>query len=296
VGWAEFFLLFFNAIGCKYIDMPLWGWKGRVHMKKSMVALALVALMVLTILLAGCGSEAVGTLQFKANGEDFVRQGFVSKDGWSINFDHIYVNLADVTAYQTDPPYDPHDAGEIEADVEVELDGSYTVDLAEGGEDAEPILVGQVVDAEVGHYNAISWEMVRATSGPAAGYSLVIMGAAVKGNQTIDFTINIEEEYGYACGEYVGDERKGIVEEGETADVEMTFHFDHVFGDVEAPMDDHINVGAIGFDPFAATAENGRVDIDLAGLQAEIAANDYQTLVETLPTLGHVGEGHCHCY
>ena len=24
-----------------------------------------------------------------ANGEDFVRQGFVSKDGWRISFDHV---------------------------------------------------------------------------------------------------------------------------------------------------------------------------------------------------------------
>ena len=32
-----------------------------------------------------------GTLAFVANGEDFVRQGFISKDGWAINFDQVLV-------------------------------------------------------------------------------------------------------------------------------------------------------------------------------------------------------------
>ncbi|GAG13434.1 unnamed protein product [marine sediment metagenome] len=138
--------------------------------------------------------------------------------------------------------------------------------------------------------------MVKASLGPAAGYSLVIIGTAEKDGRVMDFTINIDEECGYSCGEYVGDERKGIVADGGTADVEMTFHFDHIFGDVEAPMDDHLNVGAIGFDPFADIAEDGELDVDMAGLQDKLSAEDYQILVDTLPTLGHVGEGHCYCH
>ena len=266
-------------------------------MRKRAFVLALAVLFVLSSVLIGCAEEEVevGTLQFYANGEDFVRQGFVSKDGWSVNFDHVYVTLADVAAYQTDPPYDPHTGGYIDADVEVGLAGVYTVDLAERSEDADPILVGQVEDADAGHYNAISWEMVKATSGPAAGYSLVVVGKAAKDSQSIDFTISVEEEYEYSCGEYVGDERKGIVEDGGTADVEMTFHFDHIFGDIDAPMDDHLNLGATGFDPFAAIAEDGELDVDVAGLQGKLSAGDYQTLVDVLPTLGHVGEGHCYC-
>lgn len=267
-------------------------------MAKRLLVLALAALLAASIMLGGCSNseDEVGTLQFHANGEDFVRQGFVSKDGWSINFDHVYVNLADVTAYQTDPPYDPQSGGDVEAEVEVSLDSVYTVDLAEGGENAPPILVGEVQNAAVGHYNAISWEMVRASSGPTAGYSLVIAGTAEKDGQSIDFTIKVEKEYEYSCGEYVGDERKGIVEDGGTADVEMTFHFDHVFGDAESPMSDHLNIGAVGFEPFNSIAEGGKLDEDMAGLQAKLSADDYATLVDVLPTLGHVGEGHCHCH
>jgi hypothetical protein len=247
-------------------------------MKKLMLLLTITVLFTVSIILAaGCGG-ATGTLQFHANGEDFVRQGFVSKDGWSISFDHVYITLDDINAYQTDPPYDPHDGGAISGQVTIGLDGAYTVDLAEGGEDAAPILVGELTDVAAGHYNAISWNMVRATSGPAAGHSLVMIGTAEKDDRVIDFTINIDAECGYDCGEYVGDVRKGIVSEGGTADLEMTFHFDHIFGDYELPADDELNQGAVGFEYFIDYADGQTAVINMTEMH-----------------LGHVGEGHCHC-
>ena len=249
-------------------------------MGRALLVLGIAVLVVTGIVLIGCGgdSTAKGTLQFYANGEDFVRQGFVSKDGWSISFDHVYITLADIEGYQTSPPYEPHSGGVIESEVEVGLDGVYTVDLAEGGEDASPIFVGQVQDAEAGHYNAMYWEMVRASSGPAAGHSLVIIGTAEKDGRVVDFTINIDEECEYGCGEYVGDQRKGILQEDGIADLEMTFHFDHIFGDAETPMDDELNLSAIGFEPFADAIAGEPVDINMTELH-----------------LGHVGEGHCYC-
>ena len=81
-------------------------------MRKTAIALLLLSVLV-SALLVGCGTQDTGTLQFYANGEDFVRQGFVSKDGWSISFDHVYIHLADVAGYQTEPPYDPHSGGAL---------------------------------------------------------------------------------------------------------------------------------------------------------------------------------------
>ncbi len=246
-------------------------------MKKKVIFTA-IPLLILVMVLAGCpGGGATGTLEFYANGEDFVRQGFVSKDGWSIQFDHVYITLADIAAYQTDPPYDPQLDGDISGEYTVGLNGAYTIDLAEGGADAPPILVGKVLEAPVGHYNAISWKMARADSGPAAGHSLVMIGTAQKDGQIVDFVINVEEECEYQCGEYVGDERKGILSDGGTADLEMTFHFDHIFGDADTPLDDELNLAAIGFEPFAGGAQ-GKDVINMAEMH-----------------LGHVGEGHCHC-
>jgi hypothetical protein len=245
-------------------------------MKKLVLVLSIIVLLVTTTILSGCtGGGETGTLQFYANGEDFVRQGFVSKDGWSIAFDHVYITLANITAYQTDPPYEPHTGDSINGKVTVGLDQVYTVDLAEGGEDAPPLLVGEVPDAPAGHYNAIFWKMAKATSGSAAGYSLVMIGTAQKDGQTVDFTINVDDVCEYSCGEYVGDERKGIVTDGGTADLEMTFHFDHIFGDAETPPDDELNLGAVGFEPFTG---GGQVDLNMSEFH-----------------LGHVGEGHCHC-
>jgi hypothetical protein len=255
--------------------------------------------MVLAILVVGlltdCGAQETGTLQFRANGEDFVRQGFVSKDGWAITFDHVFVNLVDIAGYQTDPPYDPHTGGAVEAQVTTALEGTHTVDLAEGGRDAPPILVGQVADVPVGHYNANAWKMVNATEGPASGYSLVLVGRAEKDGQAVDFVIEVEDEYIYTCGEYVGDERKGILAVDGTTELEMTFHFDHIFGDAETPMDDDLNVLAPGFEPFAGVVGGGgALRTDMSGLQQSLSPADYQMLVDILPTLGHAGEGHCH--
>ncbi|NJN91351.1 MAG: DUF4382 domain-containing protein, partial [Leptolyngbyaceae cyanobacterium SL_5_14] len=72
-------------------------------MKKHLLTLAGLALILPVLLQACTGGETpqaetpetepaaessdqaageTGTLQIRANGEDFVRQGFVSKDGW----------------------------------------------------------------------------------------------------------------------------------------------------------------------------------------------------------------------
>ena len=264
-------------------------------MGKRFVIVAIAVLAALGTLVCCAPKPEKGTLQFNANGEDFVRQGFVSKDGWAITFDHVYITLADITGYQSDPPYDPHAGSDVKAKATAKLSGAHTVDLAEGGEDAPPILVGEVEDALVGHYNAVSWKMARASSAPASGYSLVIVGTAEKGGQTVDFTIKVDTEYAYICGEYVGDERKGMLQKDCAADLEMTFHFDHIFGDAETAMDDELNVAAVGFEPFAGAVEGGVLDTDMAGLRDGLSADDYQMLEDILPTLGHVGEGHCHC-
>ena len=52
---------------------------------------------------SACGpdvSRDTGTLVFTANGEDFVRRGFVSEDGWTIGFHAVFANVYGPTAYQ----------------------------------------------------------------------------------------------------------------------------------------------------------------------------------------------------
>lgn len=246
----------------------------------------------LALVLVACGQSDQGTLEFRANGEDFVREGFISKDGWEIVFDHLYVTLDEFTAYQSNPPYDPDTGTLPAAAVSVALDGPITVDLAEGDADAAPVLVG-TQPAPAGHYNALSWQIVPATDGAAAGAVLVIDGTATNESEVISFVLRLDEELTFSCGDFVGDERKGILETGSTADVEATFHFDHLFGDGDAPANDSINTGALGFDPLAALATDGTLEIDQAGLREQLAAEDYTLLTEILPGLGHTGEGHC---
>jgi len=261
--------------------------------------------------LAGCGSESPtatapeteptetasaegdrGTLVIRANGEDFVREGFTTKDGWEVQFDNVYVSLADITAAQTDPPFDPEAGGTLEAKAEVKVEGTQVVDLAEGDESADPVMVSEV-EAPAGRFNALSWRMVPAESGPSEGYTVWMQGTASKDGETIPFAIKVNEELAFTCGDFIGDERKGILAADEEADLEATFHFDHLFGDGGAPPDDSINTGALGFDPLAALATNGTLDVDSAALQAGLSEEDYTTFLAILPSLGHVGEGHC---
>ncbi|MBD2156590.1 DUF4382 domain-containing protein [Leptolyngbya sp. FACHB-16] len=237
-------------------------------------------------------SDETGTLVIRANGENFVRQGFVSKDGWEISFENLYVTLANITAYQTDPPFDAEAGTELKAVQEVTVAEPQTVDLAAGDETAEPIQVAKL-DAPAGRYNALSWKMVNAPSGSAAGHTLMLVGTAAKDGQTVKFTMRLDEELAFVCGDFVGDERKGILEGGKNADLEATFHFDHLFGDADAPMEDDLNQGALGFEPFAAIAQNGTVDVTSADLQSQLTSEQYTQLLEILPSLGHVGEGHC---
>ncbi|MGH3089104.1 MAG: DUF4382 domain-containing protein [Rubrobacteraceae bacterium] len=261
------------------------------RMKALLALWAVLAPMIL----GGCGetSSGAGTLEVRANGEDFVREGFETKDGWEMSFDHVYVTLFDITAYQSDPPYDPDRGEEVEAGEEVVLEGPYTVDLAEGGADAATIEVGTVEGAPEGLYNALSWRMAEAETGPTEGASVMVIGTARKDGESIDFILPVNEEYDYICGEFVGDERKGVLEDGGAAYLEATFHFDHIFGDGEAPPDDDINTGAIGFEPFAELAGDGSLEADLQELELELSPEDHELLEAELPTLGHTGEGHC---
>lgn len=234
-----------------------------------------------------------GTLQLVANGEDFVRQGFVTKDGWRIDFDHVYVTLDDITAYQTEPPFDPDKSGELKSTQKVTLlEEPKTVDLAEGGGDAHPITVA-TQKAPAGTYNAMSWQVVEATKGPASGSAILLDGTAKKEGRTVDFVISLDKPLEYTCGQYVGDQRKGILTSTEQGELETTFHFDHIFGDADTPANDSLNQDAVGFEPMAALAQNGTLKADMATLEQKLPKQDYQKLQKAIAGLGHVGEGHC---
>lgn len=229
----------------------------------------------------------VGTLELRANGEDFIRQGFTSKDGWQIEFDHVYTNIQDVVAYQSEPPFNPEADVDIVAETKTLLTESASLDLAEGDEAAEPILVEQV-ETPAGRYNALSWKLASETEP-----SLLLIGTATRDGETIPFEIAMNPSLEYFCGDFVGDERKGILNPDETADVETTFHFDHLFGDIDTPEDDVLNRGALGFDPFAALAQDGAVNLTPEDLETQLTKTEMLQLADIYEGLGHVGEGHC---
>lgn len=78
----------------------------------------------------------------------------------------------------------------------------------------------------------------------------------------------------HACGEFVGDMRKGFVTDTAPGHVEITLHLDHIFGRADLTADAALNRTALGFDQFAS---GGTHDISRQGIH-----------------LGHMGKGHCH--
>ncbi|NER27475.1 MAG: DUF4382 domain-containing protein, partial [Symploca sp. SIO1C4] len=158
---------------------------------------------------------------------------------------------------------------------------------------SESILVAEVANAPTGQYNALSWKMVKAQQGSAIGQTLVMDGIAQKDGQKIEFVVKLDQEIEYRCGEFVGDERKGILLTDDMAQLELTFHFDHLFGDRNAPADDEINTGALGFDALIALAKDQKLEVDGAQLKSGLSAKKYKQLEDIISSLGHVGEGHC---
>jgi hypothetical protein len=234
------------------------------------------------------------TLALVANGEDFVREGFIAKDGWDISFNHVYVNLANVTAYETDPPFNAETDKEIKAKKQVTLlDTAKTLDLAEGDENAPPILVNKI-NAEPGFYNALSWSLVRGNEGVTGNHSIILEGVAQKDGKTVNFLVSLNPELSYQCDEFIGETRKGILTEKSTAELEITMHFDHIFGDQQLSLDDELNLGALGFEPLAKLAQNDSLKVTVEELSQKLTADEYQRLTTAINSLGHVGEGHCH--
>ncbi|MEO0835537.1 MAG: DUF4382 domain-containing protein [Cyanobacteria bacterium J06642_3] len=238
-----------------------------------------------------------GTLSLVANGEDFVRQGFVSKDGWAINFENVYVNLSDAIAYSTESTFDPQ-AGDTKEDIKYENKVNFDpnqvpTDLAAGEVDAEPIMVGEV-NATPGFYNALAWRLSPGgEDSPIAGNTIALIGQATKDGSTINFDLGLNQPTEYVCGEFIGESRRGIVTAENSGQVEATFHFDHIFGDADSPPEDALNQDALGFQPLAVLASNGTVKLDQAALANQLSDPDYQKLNDAIASLGHVGEGHC---
>jgi hypothetical protein len=76
-------------------------------------------------------------------------------------------------------------------------------------------------------------------------------------------------------------------------EVEMTFHFDRIFGDRDTRADDPLNRDALGFQPLAELAQNGELKADWQTLEAKLTPENRELLTKAIVGLGHVGEGHC---
>lgn len=241
---------------------------------------------VLAAALSSCGESAteMSKLGLVVNGETFAQEGMVSKDDWQISFQEIAVTLGSVTALGEAAP----DEGGDEV-----LEASWPLKEGEAAKEFVTVTLHEgpaqlgAQEVPVGNYNQVKWQW----GGSEA--AIAMKGTAVKGDQTIEFDMALPGTFQVACGDYVGDERKGIVTADSEGEVELTLHLDHLFGDGESPPSAEINTKSLGFDPFAATAEEGKLSLAAADADTWATPQLRQLLQEVLMSMPHVGEGHC---
>ena len=237
--------------------------------------------------------DNTGNVLLVANGEDFVRQGFLAKDGWQIEFDRLEVSVSEAIAYQIDSDPQANLETNLQSQPQVTiLDKTTIIDLAAGDKNTAPIAIN-TKEVPTGFYNALSWQMEPTKDGLLPDQTIVLQGTAVKAQRNVNFLLGFRLPLTYYCGEFVGDERKGIVESGKDAELEMTFHFDHIFGDGELSPEESLNQTALGFQPLADLAQGDNLELDWSGLQANLSPDNFQMLKKAIIGLGHVGEGHC---
>lgn len=176
-------------------------------------------------------------------------------------------------------------------DLRVSLHGPYIVDLAAGNEKALPVLVDKKEHIRTGNYQSLSFKIKRIHDGTFKNSSIILIGTAKKKTQKRSFTIKLNEEVDFNGKEgYVGETVKGIVSPDKESDVEMTFHFDHIFGDNTAPADSHVNADSVGFNYFDRFKKGSIVNVSQDELKNTA---EYNKLMQSIWNLGHLGEVHC---
>jgi hypothetical protein len=128
-----------------------------------------------------------------------------------------------------------------------------------------------------------------------------MIGQAGKEDEIIDFTIKLNLEGTFQCGEFFAEgydaaEKIGQLEGGGTAANEMTIAVEAIFGDGGYPLNGMVNRMAPGFEPFAQLVEGGVIEVDLAELEQQLSPADFELLMGSIPELGKVGEGRCYFY
>jgi hypothetical protein len=286
-----------------------------------MTALCLVALIATFSCQSNDDDDVTGgTLVFTANGETFARDGFTSKDGWSITFDHAFLSLGGPTAFQvpedgggsTKPDLSRHaghpHVGLTGGGAHVALPGTYVVDVAQSADTDYGTALAFIAAVEPGNYNRVAWDL-KVCDGQTAtavgsvtpedmamlhGYSLVLVGTAVKAAVTKDFVLRFRDAVYWVSAESHPLDI-GVVSVGGTGFAEMTFHFDHIFGDASVSPTDELNLAAVGFDPFAAIDPDSDSDlyVDDDEMGRFMPAATCKKFYRAFLTLGHTGEAHC---
>lgn len=266
-----------------------------------------LALAASSLLIAGCGDSdndpsppaednGSGNMTLQAWGEDYVDVGIPAEDfidGWALTFTNVLVAVSDVKL-------DGHGNPSL-------LTAPRIVDLAAFPAGAKTL---ETTEVPAGLYSTVQYRVApvaadydtaglsdEAVAMVESGSSIVLVGSAIKGIDTIDFNWSFDTDTRYEQCQI-----DTTVEKDGEESVELTFHFDHIFNDdLDSPTPN------VAFDLIASADadEDGIVTkeelqaVDIQGEEryqvgSRPITNLWDYIVHQSTTIGHInGEGHC---
>lgn len=233
------------------------------------------AVVVAGLLLGACDGTGDATLRFTAWGEEYIEDRIPAADfddGWEVTFDVFDVEISGVVA-----------DGET-------LPGRFVVDLASPSNGAGHTLGTMVVPASGSPM--VSWSID----------AISVRGHATRAEEDGTATMKAFDWSFVGPMHYLDCDTGTPLSEGETTDVVLTVHADHLFYD-----DLDSETPNVVFDLIAASDADEDGDVTMGELeQMSITGqtryqvggrdiSDLRAFIEAqAPTVGHInGEGHC---
>ncbi len=271
----------------------------------------------LTLCLAGCGSESVGsspgTVTATIWGEEYIEQGIEPalspdgegfRDGWTVRFTKFLVNAGGLRLESTSGA------------APVALDAMRVYDLHRT---TGPLAIGSLPNVPARRYDRVSYRVAPAGADAAAGnatnadvtlmrmrnLTVYTEGTATKMGRTVRFRWGFPGTVLYTNCQSSETEQGLAVPSGGTATAQLTFHGDHLFyDDLQSPEArlrfDLVASADADMDGEVTLEEMARIDLTRApqGQYGTGSRGDVRTLRDfvtaLVATVGHFnGEGHC---
>ncbi|MDV2998657.1 MAG: hypothetical protein N5P05_000263 [Chroococcopsis gigantea SAG 12.99] len=187
--------------------------------------------------------------------DNTIKNGLTSKDGWKLQFHHLYVTIAKMKP-AANMSYEKNH-------------GNNTITLVE---------VPTTIDI-------ISPRTPSLKSSENKTHAVIINGVATKDDRRIEFTLSFDRERDYICDRLT--KGNNYLAPQPPQQIDTSLGFERLFGNAERAASDTINQNAIGFQPLANLSRNQSLNLDEASLKT------YLPLTQNLTNVNNISDNNC---